>query len=190
MWRTHNHFVVLLSHTHTKVKEDGRKFLEVIFVALIVVMVSLICLPSMLLSHLVLSDSATPWTAARQAPLPFTISRGLLKCPLSPRCYLAISSSAIPFSTCPQSFPASGSFPMSWLFASGGKSIGALTSPPVLPMNIQGWFPLGLTGLISLLFKGLSRVCSSTTLWRHQFFSAQSSLWSNSHIHTWPLEKP
>ena len=77
--RTHNHFVVFLSHTHTKVKEDGRKFLEVIFVALIVVMVSLICLPSMLLSHLVLSDSATPWTAARQASLFFTISWSLLK---------------------------------------------------------------------------------------------------------------
>ena len=76
------------------------------------------------------------------------------------------------------------------LFASGGQRIGASASAAVLPMNIQGWFPLVLTGLISLMSKGLSRVFSSTTVWKHQFFSAQSSLWSNSHIHTWLLEKP
>ena len=87
------------------------------------------------------------------------------------------------FSSCPQSFPTSRSFPMS----SDGQSIGASAS--VLPMNIQGWFPLGLTVLISLVSKGLSRVFSSTTVWRHQFFSAQPSLWSNSHIHPWLLEK-
>ena len=81
---------------------------------------------------------------------------------------------------CFQSFPASGSFTMSQLFASGGQSIRALAS--TLPMNIQGWFPLGLTGLISLQSKGLSRVFSSTTVWRHQFFGAQPYLWSNSHI--------
>ena len=75
-------------------------------------------------------------------------------------------------------------------FTSGGQSIGASTSTSVLPMNIQGWFPLGLTGLISLLSKGLSRVFSSTTVWKHQFFSAQPFLWSNSYIHTWLLEKP
>ena len=74
---------------------------------------------------------------------------------------------------------------MSWIFATGGQSIGALASASVLPMNIQGWFPLGLTGLISLESKGLSRVFSSTTIWKHQFFSTQSSLWSSSHIHTW-----
>ena len=99
-----------------------------------------------------------------------------------------ISSSVTPFSSCLQSFPASGSFRVSLLFASGGQSIGASAS--VLPMNIQDRFPLGLTGLISLLSKGLSRVFSSTTVWKHQFFSAQPSLWSNSHIHTWLLEKP
>ena len=86
------------------------------------------------------------------------------------------------FSSCPQSFPVSGSFLMSQLFPSSGWSIGASAS--VLPVDIQGWFSLGLTGLISLLFKGLSRVFSSTTVWKHQFFGAQPSLWSNSHIHT------
>ena len=110
--------------------------------------------------------------------------------PSSQRCHPTILSSVIPFSSCLQSFPASGSFPMSWLFASGGQSIGASTSASVLPMNIQGWFPLGLTGLISLQTKGLSRVFSNTTIQKHQFFSAQPSLWSNSHIHTWLLEKP
>jgi len=109
-------------------------------------------------------------------------------CPLSWWCYLTISSSATQFS-CPQSFPASGSFPMSRLFTAGGQSIGASASASVLPMSIQGWFPLGLTGLIFLLSKWLSRVFSSTTVWRHQFFSSQLSLWSNSNICTWLLEK-
>ena len=99
------------------------------------------------------------------------------------------SSSVAPFSSCPQSFPASGSFPINQLFTSGGQSIGASALASVLPMNIQGWFPVGLTGLISLLSKGLSRVFSSTTIWKHYFFSAQPSLWSTSHIHTWLLEK-
>ena len=89
------------------------------------------------------------------------------------------------FSSCPQSFPPSGSFPVSQLFASGGQSIGASASPSVLPVNIQGWFPLGLTGWISLQCKGLSRVFSNTTIQKHQLFSTQLSLWSNSHIHTW-----
>ena len=95
-----------------------------------------------------------------------------------------------PHFSCPQSFPASESFPMSWIFASGGQSTGASASASVLPMNIQGWFPLGLTGWTSLQSKRLSRVFSSTTVQKHQFFTAQSSLWSNSHIHTWQLEKP
>ena len=103
-------------------------------------------------------------------------------------CYLTISSSAASFSSCPQSFPASGSFPVSQLFTSGGQSIGALAS--VLPMNIHDWFPLGWTGLISLLSKGLSTVFSSTTVQKHEFFGAQPSLWSSFHIHTWLLEKP
>ena len=109
--------------------------------------------------------------------------------PLSRWCYLTISSFVIPFSNCLQSFPASGSFSMSWLFASGGQSIGASALASVLPMNIQGWFPLRLTGLISLQSKGLSRVFSNTTVQKHQFFSTQSSLWSKSHICTWLLKK-
>ena len=108
-------------------------------------------------------------------------------CPLSRWCHSTISSSVVPFS-CLQSFPASESFPMSWLFASGDQNIGTSASASVLPMNIQDWFPLGLTGLISLLSDELSRV-SNITIQKHQFFGSQPSLWSNSHIHTWLLEK-
>ena len=110
-------------------------------------------------------------------------------CPLCQWCHLIISSSVVPFSSCSQSFPASGSFPRSQLFTSGGQSIRASASAEVLPVNIQGWFPLGLTGLISLQSKGLSRVFSSTIVQKHQFFGAQPSLRSNSHIHTGLLEK-
>ena len=113
----------------------------------------------------------------------------LNSCPWSRWCHPSISSSVTPFSFCLQSFPASGSFPMSQFFASGGQSIGASASVSVLPMNIQDWFSLGWTGWISLQSKGLSRVFSNTTVWKHQFFSSQSSLWSTSHICTWLLEK-
>ena len=124
-------------------------------------------------------------------PCPSAISRACSNsCPLSWWCHPTISSSVVPFSSGPQSFPASESFPMSQLFASGGQSIGASASASVLPMNIQTWFPLGLTGLISLQSKGLWKIFSSTTTREHQFFSAQFSLWSNSHICTWLLEKP
>ena len=99
-------------------------------------------------------------------------------------------SSVVPFSSCHLSFPASGSFQMSRLFTSSVQSIGTSASASVLPMNIQGWFPLKLTGLISLLSKGLCRVFSSTTVPKHQFFGTQPSLWSNSHNHTWLLERP
>ena len=101
-----------------------------------------------------------------------------------------ISSSVISFSSCPQSFPASRSFLMNRLFASGGQSIGASASAWVFPMNIQDWFPLGWTGWISLQSRRLSRLFSNTTVQKHQFFGAQHFLWSNSHIHTWLLEKP
>ena len=103
-------------------------------------------------------------------------------------CHPTISSCVVPFSFCLQSFPASGSLPMSQFFTSGAQSIGASASISVLPMNIQGWFPLGLTGLIFLLSKGLSRVFSSVTVWKHQFFSTRPSWRSNSHIHTWLLK--
>ena len=105
-------------------------------------------------------------------------------CALSRWCHPTISSSVVPFSSCLQSFPASGSLPTSWFFKSGGQSTGVSASTSVLPINIQDWFPLGLTGWISLQSKGLSRVFSNTTVQKHQFFSAQLSLWSNSHIHT------
>ena len=111
-------------------------------------------------------------------------------CPRSQWCHSTISSSVIQISSCPQFFWASGSFPMNQLCTSGGQSIGASASASVLPMNIQSWFPLGLTCLISLLSKGLSRVYSSTTARKCQFFGTQPFLWSNPHIHTRLLEKP
>ena len=111
-------------------------------------------------------------------------------CPLSWWCHPTISSSVAPFASWFQYLPASESSLMSQLFVSGGQRIGASASASVLPMTIQSWFPLGLTGLNSLQYKALSRVFSSTAVWKHQFFGTQPSLWSNSHIHTWLLEKP
>ena len=111
-------------------------------------------------------------------------------CPLSRWCHPAISSSVVPFSSCPQSLPASKFFPMSQLFAWSGQSTGVSTLASVLPNNTQGCSPLQWTGWISLQSKGLSRVFSNTTVQKHQFFGAKLSSQSNSHIHTWPLEKP
>ena len=130
-------------------------------------------------SRSVVSDSATPWTTACQASLSITNSHTHIHWaypypyPLSQWCHPTISRSVVPFSSCPQSFPASGFFPMNGLFTSGRQSIAALSS--VLPGNIQGWFPLGLTGLVSLLPKGHWRVFSSTTVQKCQFFSTQPS---------------
>ena len=141
------------------------------------------------LSHVQLF--AVPWIAAHHASLSITNAQSLLKfMSIELVKHPTISSSVIPFYSCPQSFPASGSFPMSLFFISGGQNIGASASAPVLPTNIQGCFPLGLPGFISLLSKELSRIFLSTTVRRHQFFGAQPSLWSNSHIHIWLLEKP
>ena len=142
-----------------------------------------------LLSHVWLF--ATPQTAARQASLSFTISERLLKLmsikSVIPYNHLILCHPLLPQ---PSSFPASGSFPISQLFASGSQSTAASASASVLPMNIQRWFLLGLTGLISLQPNGLSRVFSNTTVGKHHFFSAQPSLWSNSHIHIWQMVKP
>ena len=131
-------------------------------------------MPGLLLRGLVVfsrwvrSLSVTPWTVTRQFALSLSISWACSNsCPLIQWCHPTVSSSVAPFSSCLQSFPASGSFPMSWLFTSGGQSSGASASA-----------------------SGLSRVLSSTTIQKHQFFGAQTFLWSNSHIHTWPLEKP
>ena len=133
----------------------------------------------------------TAWIAVCQASLSFTISWNFLKLMsielVMPSNHLILCH---PLLFLPSVFSASGSFPKSQVFASGGQSIGDSVSTSVLPKNIQGWFPLGLTGLISLSSKRLLKAFSSTTVWKHQFFGTQLSSQSNSHIHTWPLEKP
>ena len=150
-------------------------------------------LSSVQFSHSVMSSSVTPWTTAHQASLSITSSQSLPKLmsieSVMPSNHLILCRS---FSFCPQSFPESGSFQMSQLFASCGQSVGVSASTSVLPMNTQDWSPLGWTGWIYLQSpcKGLSRVFSNTTVQKHQFFSAQLSSQSNSHIHTWLLEKP
>ena len=134
---------------------------------------------------------ATPWIAARQASLSITNSRSSLKsCPSSQWCHPAISSSVVPFSSCPQSLPASESFPVSQLFAWGGQTTGVSALASFPPKKSQGWSPSEWTGWISLQSKGLSRVFSNTIVQKHQFFGAQLSSPSNSHIPTWPQEKP
>ena len=140
----------------------------------------------------VVSDSLQPHEPQHARPLcPSPTPRVYPNpCPLSQWCHPTISSSVIPFSSCFQSFPASGSFQMSQLFRSGSQCIGVSASASDLTMNIQDWFPLGWTGWISLQTKGLSRVFSNTTVQKHQFFGTQLSSQSNSHIHIWPLEKP
>ena len=136
----------------------------------------------------------TLWSSGRQctrlpcpSPSPGACSSSR---PLSQWCHPTILSSAVPSSSCLQSCPVSGSFPMSLLFASGGQNIGALALTSVLPMNVEGWFPSGLTDLISLQSRGLSRAFSRTTVQKHQFFSIQPSLWSNFRIGTGLLGKP
>ena len=138
----------------------------------------------LLFSCSVASDSLWPHGLqhTRLPCLPLSPSICSNSCPLSWWCYLTFSFSTSPFFFCHQSFPASGSFPMNWLFASGDQSIAASASASVFPMNIQGWFPLGWTGWISLQSKGFSRVFSNTTVQKHQFFGTQPSSWSNSHI--------
>ena len=140
----------------------------------------------------VMSDSLQPHESQQArppCPLP-TPGVHSNSCPLSQWCHPAISSSVVPFSSCPQSLPASESFPMSQLFAWGGQSTGVSDLASFFPKNTQDWSALEWTGWISLQSKGLSRVFSNTTVQKHQFFGAQLSSQSNSHIHTWPLEKP
>ena len=140
----------------------------------------------------VMSDSLQPPELQHARPPCPSPTPGVYSnsCPSSRWCQPAISSSVVPFSSCPQSLPASASFPMSQLFTWGGQSTGVSASASVLPVNTQDWSPLGWTGWISLQSKGLSRVFSNPTVQKHQFFSSQLSSQSNSHIHTWPLEKP
>ena len=138
----------------------------------------------------VVSDSLWPHgLQLARLPCPPTLRAYSNSCPLNQWCHPTISSFAVPFSSCLQSFQASGSFPMSWPFASGGQSTGVSASASVPPMNIQDWFPLRLTSLISLQSKGLSRVFSNSTVQKHQFSGALPSLLSSCHIHTWLLEK-
>ena len=132
----------------------------------------------------------TPRTVACQAPLSSAMSQSFFRFMSVELVMLSNHFILCHSFSCHWSFPASGSFPMSWLFASDDQSIRVSASASVFSMNIQDWFPLGLTGLISLQSKGLSRIFSNTTVQNHQFFGAQLSLWSNSHIHTWLLEKP
>ena len=143
-------------------------------------------------SHSVMFDSLRPHEsqhARPPCPLP-TPGVHSNSCSSSQWCHPTISSSVAPFSSCPQSLPSSESFLMSQLFTWGGQRIGVSALASVLPMNTQDWSPLGWTGWISWQFKGLSRVFFNTTVQKHQFFSTQLSSQSNSHIHTWPLEKP
>ena len=143
-------------------------------------------------SRSVMSDSLQPRELQHARPPCPSRTPGVHSdsCPSSQWCHPAISSSVVPFSSYPQSLPASESFPMSQLFTWGGQSnrVSALASS--LPKKSQGWSPLEWTGWISLQSKGLARVFSNTTVQKHQFFGAQPSSQSNSHIHTWPLEKP
>ena len=144
-------------------------------------------------SHSVVSNSMRPLFESQHArpPCPSPTPRVHPdSCPSSQWCHPVISSSVVPFSSFPQSLPASGSFPMSQLFTSGGQSIGVSALASFLPKNTQDWSLLEWTCWISLQSKGLSRVFSSTTVQKHQFFGTQLSSQSNSHIHTWPLEKP
>ena len=171
-------FITFFVRKYTLLCWDGWKFFENFNIVVV-----------QPLSHVQLF--ATPQTAAQQASLSLTISQSLLQLifikSVMPSNHLVL---CCPFSSCLQSFSASGAFLMSQLFASGGQSIGSSASVLVLWMYIQGWFPLDLTGWISLQDKGLSRVFSNPTVQKHQFFSTQSSLCSSSHIHTRLLEKP
>ena len=143
-------------------------------------------------SRSVVSDSLRPHESQHTRPPCLLPSAGIHSNshPSSQWCYPAISSSVVRFSSCPQSLPASESFPTSQLFAWGSQSTGGSALASFLPMNTQDWSPLERTGWIFLQSKGLSRVFSNTTLQKHQLFSAQLSSQSNSHIHTWPQEKP
>ena len=143
-------------------------------------------------SRSVVSDSLRPHESQDARPLCPSPTLGVYpnSCPSSRWCQPAISSSVVPFFSSPQSLPASGSFPMSQLFAWGGQITGVSASASVLPMNTQDQSPLRWTGWISLQSKGLSRVFSNTTVQKHQFFGTQLPSQSNSNIHTWPLEKP
>ena len=194
-WRSpHSALVNIISETFQRLVSTGNLefsllhwliyFISVQFSS--VAQLSCVCFSS------VVSDSLQPHESQHARP-PFPSPTPGVHSdshPSSQWCHPAISSSVIPLSSCPQSHPASASFPMSQLFAWGGQSTGVSASTSVLPMNTQDWSPSEWTVWISLQSKGLSRVFSNTTVQKHQFFSTQLSSQSNSHIHTWSLEKP
>ena len=153
----------------------------------VLIMPTWVICTSVQFSHSVMSDSLRPHESQHARPPCPSPTPGVHpnSCPSSWWCHPAISSSVVPFSSCPQSLPTSGSFPMSQLFAWHGQRIGVSASASVFPKNTQGWSPLGWTGWMSLQSKGLSRVFSNTTVQKHQFFGTQLSSQSNSHIHTW-----
>ena len=173
----------------SKKQESSRK---TITSALLTKPKPLTVLSSVQFSGWVMSDSLRPHESQHaRPPCPSPTPRVHSNLyPSSRWCHPPISSSVVPFPSCPQSLPASESFPMSQLFTWGGQSTGVSALVSFLPKNTQGWSPLEWTGRISLQSKGLSRIFSNTTVQKHQFFSAQPSSHSNSHIHTWPLEKP
>ena len=148
--------------------------------------------PSDQTSRSVVSDSLRPHESQHTRPPCPSPTLGVHSDsrPSSQWCHPAISSSVVPFSPCPQSLPASESFPMRQLFSWGGQSTGVSALASFLPKKSQGWSPSEWTGWISLQSKGLWSIFSNTTVQKHQFFGAQPSSQSNSHIHTWPLEKP
>ena len=169
-----------------------RPLINILFLCYFYILLQFSLFSSVQFNHSVVFDSlAIPWTAARQASLTITISwsfhRLMFIESVMPSNHLILCH---PLLLLPSIFPSIRSFPMSQFFASGAQSIGVLASASDLPMNIQDWSPLGWTGWTSLQSKGLSRAFSNTTVQKHQFFSAQLSLQSNSHIHTWLLEKP
>ena len=168
-------------------------FFSFLLISLYMTVSRSISVSSVQFSCSVVSDSLQPYEPQHSRPPCPSPTHGVHpnSWPFSQRCHPTISSSVVPFSSCPQSLPASGSLQMSQLFTSSrGQRIGVSVSTSVLPMNTQDWSPLGWTGWISLHSKELSGVLSNTTVQNHQFFSTQPSLYSNSHIHTWPLEKP
>ena len=178
-------------------RKNGINFFSNIFWGLITVCIVLIAhieiiFSSVQFSHSVVSDSLRPHELQHARPPCPSPTPGVHSnsCPSSRWCHPAISFSVIPFSSCPQSLLASESFPMSQLFAWGGQSIGVSASASFPPKKSQGWSPSEWTDWISLQSKGLSRVFSNTTVQKHQHFSTQLSSQSNSHVHTWPLEKP
>ena len=192
LWHTFSQIKNLLTKEYNQISMVYQQYFNTALASLSLRIFFTFSWGSVQFSCSVMSDSLQPHELQHaRPPCPSPIPRvHSNSCPSSRWCNPAISSSVVPFSSCPQSLPALKSFQMSQLFTWGGQSIGVSASASFLPMNTQDWSPLGWTAWISLQSKGLSRVFSNTTVQKHQFFGTQLSSQSNSHIHTWPLEKP